>query len=225
VDRIHPYERSVAVIGSGVSGLVAAYALSARDRVTLFEADTRIGGHAHTHYVDRGDGYTVGVDSAFLVHNDRTYPTLCRLFDELGVATQETDMSMSVRDDASGLEYAGARGIGGLFPSWSTLTRPRYLLMLAEIKRFHAAATRLLQTDADAGDAGDGVRRARGRPAAAVRRGRERPGPRRPLGPHAADRRRGRHARRIRGPARLLPLLRRPFHDTARRGGVVVPAG
>jgi predicted NAD/FAD-binding protein len=151
VDRIHPYERSVAVIGSGVSGLVAGYALSARDRVTLFEADTRIGGHAHTHYVDRGDGYTVGVDSAFLVHNDRTYPTLCRLFGELGVATQETDMSMSVRDDASGLEYAGARGIGGLFPSLSTLARPRYLLMLAEIKRFHAAATRLLQTDADVG--------------------------------------------------------------------------
>ncbi len=142
---MHPYERSVAVIGSGVAGLVAAYALSARDRVTLFEADTRIGGHAHTHYVDRGDGYTVGVDSAFLVHNDRTYPTLCRLFDELGIATQETDMSMSVRDDASGLEYAGARGVGGLFPTWSTLTRPRYLLMLAEIKRFHAAATRLLQ--------------------------------------------------------------------------------
>ena len=93
--------------------------LSARDRVTLFEADTRIGGHAHTHYLDRGDGNIVGVDSAFLVHNDRTYPTLCRLFDELGVATQETDMSMSVRDDDSGLEYAGARGIGGLFPSWS----------------------------------------------------------------------------------------------------------
>ena len=97
---MHPYERSVAVIGSGVAGLVAAYALSARDRVTLFEADTRIGGHAHTHYVDRGDGYIVGVDSAFLVHNDRTYPTLCRLFAELGIATQETDMSMSVRDDA-----------------------------------------------------------------------------------------------------------------------------
>jgi uncharacterized protein len=146
---MHPYERSVAVIGSGVAGLVAAYALSARDRVTLFEADTRIGGHAHTHYVDRGDGYIVGVDSAFLVHNDRTYPTLCRLFAELGIATQETDMSLSVRDDASGLEYAGARGIGGLFPSWSSLARPRYLLMLAEIKRFHAAATRLLQSDTD----------------------------------------------------------------------------
>jgi predicted NAD/FAD-binding protein len=149
VEQIHPHGRSVAVIGSGVAGLVAAYALSARDRVTLFEADTRIGGHAHTHYVDRGDGYTVGVDTAFLVHNDRTYPTLCLLFEELGIATRETDMSMSVRDDGSGLEYAGARGIGGLFPSWSTLTRPRYLLMLAEIKRFHAAATRLLQTDTE----------------------------------------------------------------------------
>jgi predicted NAD/FAD-binding protein len=149
VERTHPYERTVAVIGSGVTGLVAAYALSARDRVTLFEADTRIGGHAHTHYVDRGDGYIVGVDSAFLVHNDRTYPTLCRLFAELGIATQQTDMSMSVRDDASGLEYAGARGIGGLFPSFSSLTRPRYLLMLADIKRFHAVATRLLQSDTD----------------------------------------------------------------------------
>jgi predicted NAD/FAD-binding protein len=146
---MHPYRRSVAVIGSGVSGLVAAYVLAARDRVTLFEADTRIGGHAHTHYIDRGDGHTIGVDSAFLVHNDRTYPTLCRLFDDLDIATQETDMSMSVRDDASGLEYAGARGIGGLFPTLSSLSRPRYLFMLAEVRRFHRAALRLLDSDAD----------------------------------------------------------------------------
>ncbi|WP_102143316.1 NAD(P)/FAD-dependent oxidoreductase [Mycobacterium hubeiense] len=149
MERIHPYGRSIAVIGSGVAGLTAAYLLSARDRVTLFEADTRFGGHAHTHYVDRGDGNIVGIDTAFLVHNDRTYPTLCRLFDELGIATTDTDMSMSVRDDASGLEYAGARGFGGLFPSWSTLTRPRYLAMLAEITRFHRAATRLLDSDGD----------------------------------------------------------------------------
>ena len=101
MERMHSSERSIAVIGSGVAGLTAAYALSARDRVTLFEADTRIGGHAHTHYIDRGDGNIVGVDTAFLVHNDRTYPTLCRLFDDLGIATQETDMSMSVRDDGS----------------------------------------------------------------------------------------------------------------------------
>jgi predicted NAD/FAD-binding protein len=148
VQRKHSSGRSIAVIGSGVAGLTAAYVLSARDRVTLYEADTRFGGHAHTHYLDRGDGYIVGVDSAFLVHNDRTYPTLCRLFDELGVATQDTDMSMSVRDDESGLEYAGARGIGGLFPTWSTLARPQYLLMLAEIKRFHVVAARLLESDA-----------------------------------------------------------------------------
>lgn len=141
--------RSVAVIGSGVAGLVAAYALSARDRVTLWEADTRLGGHAHTHHVDRGDGEIVALDTAFLVHNDRTYPTLCRLFDELGVATQETDMSMSVRDDRSGLEYAGARGLGGLFPAWSSLTRPRYLWMLGEVKRFHRMASRLLRTAED----------------------------------------------------------------------------
>lgn len=147
MEREDTLGRSIAVIGSGVAGLTAAYVLSARHRVTLFEADTRLGGHAHTHYVDDGDGNLIGIDSAFLVHNDRTYPTLCRLFADLGIATRDTDMSMSVRDDDSGLEYAGARGIGGLFPSWTSLTRPRYLLMLAEIARFHRAATALLEDE------------------------------------------------------------------------------
>ncbi len=147
----HQFGRSIAVIGSGVGGLTAAYALSARDHVTLFEADTRLGGHAHTHYVDDGEGNVIGIDSAFLVHNDRTYPTLCRLFDDLGIATRDTDMSMSVRDDDARLEYAGARGIGGLFPSLSSLARPRYLLMLAEVRKFHRVATALLD-DESAGD-------------------------------------------------------------------------
>ncbi|MED5813663.1 FAD-dependent oxidoreductase [Mycolicibacterium sp. 050232] len=144
MEHTHPGGRAVAVIGSGVAGLTAAYVLSARDRVTLLEADARFGGHAHTQYVVE-DGRVVAVDTAFLVHNDRTYPTLCRLFDELGIRTQSTDMSMSVRDDGTGLEYAGARGLGGLFPSWSTLGKPRYLLMLAEITRFHRLATQLLR--------------------------------------------------------------------------------
>src|SRR4051794_5376663 len=82
VKRTQPGVRSVAVIGGGVAGLTAAYVLSSRDRVTLFEADRRIGGHAHTHFLDRGDGTTVAVDSAFLVHNERTSPTLCRLFSD-----------------------------------------------------------------------------------------------------------------------------------------------
>ena len=135
------------MIGSGVAGLTAAYVLSARDRVTLLEADARFGGHAHTQHVVE-DGRTVALDTAFLVHNDRTYPTLCRLFDELEIRTQDTDMSMSVRDDGTGLEYAGARGLGGLFPSWSNVGRPRYLLMLGEITRFHRLATQLLHRTA-----------------------------------------------------------------------------
>jgi predicted NAD/FAD-binding protein len=152
VDSSHA--RSVAVIGSGVAGLTAAYVLSGRHRVTLYEADVRLGGHAHTHVVDNGDGRDpnlIGVDSAFLVHNDRTYPTLCRLLDELGVATQQSEMSMSVRADDIGLEYAGALGAGGLFACPQSL-RPRYLLMLGEIIRFHRAAKRLLREDATADD-------------------------------------------------------------------------
>ena len=146
-DVQHGFGRSIAVIGSGVAGLTAAYILSGRDRVTLYEADIRLGGHAHTHFVDDGDGSVVAVDSAFLVHNDRTYPTLCRLFGELGIATQESEMSMSVRADDIGLEYAGALGARGLFACRQSL-RPRYLLMLTEIIRFHRAALRMLADDA-----------------------------------------------------------------------------
>jgi predicted NAD/FAD-binding protein len=114
-------------VGSGVAGLTGAYVLSAHDEVTPNEADRRLGGHAHTHVVDGGDGEDVALDSAFLVHNDKTYPTLCRLFAELGIETRDTDMSMSVRDDRvgrTGLEYAGARGIGGLLPSPANLVHP-----------------------------------------------------------------------------------------------------
>jgi uncharacterized protein len=100
--------------------------------------------------VDDG-GRVIGVDSAFLVHNDRTYPTLCRLLRDLGVATQPSEMSMSVRADDIGLEYAGALGFSGLFACKQSL-RPRYLLMLGEILRFHHAATRLLREDAAAQD-------------------------------------------------------------------------
>ncbi|WP_182358003.1 NAD(P)/FAD-dependent oxidoreductase [Tomitella gaofuii] len=136
--------RRVAVIGSGIAGLMAAHVLSRHDHVTLFEAEGRLGGHADTHRVDLGDGGSVDVDTGFLVHNDRTYPTLLRLFDELGVRTRETDMSMSVRNADTGLEYAGARGLGGLFPTPRNLTRPRYLHLLSEVPRFHRAARRAL---------------------------------------------------------------------------------
>ncbi len=133
----------VAVVGSGVAGLLAAHVLARRSHVTLYEADTRLGGHADTHTVGTGDA-AVEVDTGFIVHNERTYPHLLRLFAELGIETQPSEMSMSVRDDAAGLEWAGALGARGLFPTWRNLTRPAYLRMLAEIPRFHRRARRLL---------------------------------------------------------------------------------
>ena len=133
----------VAVIGSGVAGLTAAYVASRTAHVTLFEADDRLGGHADTHLVEDG-GRTLGIDTGFIVHNERTYPVLLRLFAELGVATQPSEMSMSIRDDETGLEWAGALGRRGIFPTRDNLTRPAYLRMLAEIPRFHRRARALL---------------------------------------------------------------------------------
>jgi predicted NAD/FAD-binding protein len=140
-----------AVIGSGVAGLTAAHVLSTCGAVTLYEADARLGGHADTHEVTV-DGRTVGVDTGFIVHNDRTYPTLLRLFRELGVQTQESDMSMSVRDDAAGLEYAGARAARGLFPRAANLANGRYLRMLTEVKKFHREARAVLAREATDSD-------------------------------------------------------------------------
>jgi predicted NAD/FAD-binding protein len=152
-----PAGRRVAVIGSGVAGLTAAYVLNRQDRVTLFEADCRLGGHAHTHDVAQDGGPALGVDTGFIVHNERTYPTLLRLFAELGVETQDSEMSMSVRCDGCGLEYAGARPNGrGIIPGPSTLLRGRYLRMLLEVTRFHRRARALLgeaQAEPAAGEA------------------------------------------------------------------------
>ena len=140
--------RRVAVIGSGVAGLTAAHVASGSASVTLYEADDRLGGHADTHLVDGPDG-RLAIDTGFIVHNERTYPTLLRLFAELGVATQDSDMSMSIRDDESGLEWAGALGRRGVFPSRDNLTRPAYLRMLTEIPRFHRRAKALLASDGE----------------------------------------------------------------------------
>ncbi|MGW6574208.1 NAD(P)/FAD-dependent oxidoreductase [Streptomyces sp. NPDC054945] len=137
--------RRIAVVGGGVAGLTAAHILQRAYDVVLYEADDRLGGHAHTHELTTEDAGTVHVDSGFIVHNERTYPHLLRLFRELGVTTQESEMSMSVRCDGCGLEYAGARGAAGLLGG-GNLLRGRHLRMLAEVPRFHRAARRLLDS-------------------------------------------------------------------------------
>ncbi len=136
--------RRVAVVGAGVSGLTSAHLLQRAYDVTLYEAEPRLGGHAHTHELTDGAGATVNVDTGFLVHNERTYPQLLRLFAELDVATQPAEMSMSVSCRGCGLEYAGALGLSGLFPSPRNLTRGRYLRLLADVPRFHRQARALL---------------------------------------------------------------------------------
>ncbi|MFE4645943.1 FAD-dependent oxidoreductase, partial [Streptomyces sp. NPDC056730] len=136
--------RRTAVVGGGVAGLTAAYVLRHAHEVTLYEAEDRLGGHAHTHDVASADGRVHRVDSGFIVHNERTYPYLLRLFVELGVATRESEMSMSVRCEGCGLEYAGARGPAGLFARPRNALRPAYLRLLGEVPRFHRLARRLL---------------------------------------------------------------------------------
>ncbi|MCQ4210649.1 NAD(P)/FAD-dependent oxidoreductase [Streptomyces longispororuber] len=144
--------RRIAVVGSGVAGLTAAHVLGRPHRVSLYEADDRLGGHAHTHDVVAADDRLHRVDTGFIVHNRRTYPNLLRLFSELDVATQESEMSMSVRCEGCGLEYAGAKGPRGLFARPRSALRPRYLRMLAEVPRFHRAARRVLRSpDAQTG--------------------------------------------------------------------------
>jgi len=134
--------KSVAVIGAGISGLAAAYFLSRRHRVHVFEKAPRLGGHTNTVVVDDANG-AVALDTGFLVHNDRTYPHLVRLFGELGVATRDSDMSFAVSCRGTGLEYS-SRGANGFFAQRRNLFRPSHLSLLAEIVRFNREAPALL---------------------------------------------------------------------------------
>ena len=140
---------SIAVIGAGVSGLTAAYLLSRTHDVTVFEAEDRLGGHAHTHDVRGSDGSSHAVDSGFIVHNDVTYPWLRKLFGELAVQVRPAEMSMSVRCEECGLEYAGGRGLRGIIAQPHRLLDPRFIRMLLQVRRFHRRAAVFLRTAAD----------------------------------------------------------------------------
>lgn len=137
----------LAIVGSGISGLVCAHRLCRRHDVTLFEANETLGGHTNTIDV-RIDGDTHAVDTGFIVFNDWTYPHFIQLLDELGVASRPTSMSFSVRCDRSGMEYNGS-SLNGLFAQRRNLFRPRFYRMLRDILRFNREAPRLLESEGD----------------------------------------------------------------------------
>ena len=132
----------IAIIGSGVSGLVTAHLLHRRHDVVLYESDERPGGHSDTHRVELPE-LTCDVDTGFLVYNQRTYPLFCRLLDELGIHTKPSDMSFSVADQRTGLEWRGT-SLSTVFAQRRNLARPDFLRMLADVGRFNRLARGLL---------------------------------------------------------------------------------
>ncbi|WP_421928011.1 NAD(P)/FAD-dependent oxidoreductase [Neoaquamicrobium sediminum] len=124
----------IAVVGSGIAALSAAWLLSQRHHVTVFEADNRVGGHCHT--VDVGD---VSVDTGFIVYNEPTYPNLTALFRHLDVPTKRSDMSFAVSMDQGALEYSGTN-LAGLFAQHKNIASPRFWSMLRDLVRFYREA-------------------------------------------------------------------------------------
>lgn len=146
----------IAVVGSGIAGLSAAWLLSREHEVVLFERDDRLGGHTHTHKIVL-ENREFAVDTGFIVYNNEHYPLLRRLFDELGVASQPTNMSFSVQDARSGLEY-NPGSFGNLMAHPRNLLDPKFLKMLSEIKRFYKEAGHLLETEGAGPTLGDYLR-------------------------------------------------------------------
>ena len=147
----------IAIVGSGISGLAVVHALKGQAALTLFEAGDYFGGHTHTVDVTLPDAsgrpVTQGVDTGFLVYNERTYPQLIALFAELGIATAKSDMSFSVQVPAAGkgraLEWSGSN-LASLFAQKRNLLNPRFLGMLADLLRFNKLCTRIAEQGVDA---------------------------------------------------------------------------
>jgi len=132
----------VAVVGSGIAGMGAAYLLGSRHDVTLFEAESRLGGHTHTHEVTIGE-HEYALDTGFIVFNPNHYPLLTKFFGELSVESQATTMSFAALNEATGLEY-NATSLNRLFIQRKNLLRPSFLRMVRDIVRFYRKAHQLL---------------------------------------------------------------------------------
>jgi uncharacterized protein len=134
----------IAIIGSGIAGNVAAHHLHRDHDITVFESAGHIGGHTHTHTIDL-DGERHEIDTGFIVFNDWTYPNFIALLTELGVESQPSPMSFSVRNERSGLEYNGT-SLNSLFAQRRNLLRPSFHRMIRDILRFNREAPRLLDS-------------------------------------------------------------------------------
>ena len=121
-------DMKIAIIGTGIAGNLAAYRLARKHDITVYEADRRIGGHTNTVDV-LAAGQRWAIDTGFIVFNDATYPNFIALMDELGVESQPSEMSFSVRSERNGLEYNGA-SINALFAQRSNLVRPSFYRMI-----------------------------------------------------------------------------------------------
>ena len=134
----------VAIIGTGIAGNVAAFKLSKKHDITVFEKNDYIGGHTHTHAINV-DGQNMAVDSGFIVFNDRTYPHFTALLDELGVVGQKTEMSFSMKSEVSGLEYKGST-LDTMFAQRRNFFNPKFYRFVAEILRFNKRAKACLDS-------------------------------------------------------------------------------
>ncbi|MEQ8505142.1 MAG: FAD-dependent oxidoreductase [Rhodospirillales bacterium] len=135
---------NIAIIGTGIAGLSAAWLLNQRHRVTVFEKNNWVGGHSNTVDVPGATGM-VPVDTGFIVYNERTYSNLTALFDHLDVPTKESDMSFAASFGDGRLEYAGT-GLNGLFGQRLNLIRPRFWRMMKDLLRFYKEAPAFLST-------------------------------------------------------------------------------
>jgi len=143
----------VAIIGSGVSGLVTAYHLHPHHEITVFEADERIGGHVSTVDVER-DGKRHAIDTGFIVYNERTYPSFSALLAELGVETQPSEMSFGLSCERTGVEWA-SHGLRSVFAQPGNVLRPDFLRMIRDILRFNRESGALVHDDSEKVALGD----------------------------------------------------------------------
>lgn len=135
--------KHIAIIGSGISGLTAAYLLSKKHQVTVFEKNDKIGGHTATVDVEIADE-TFAIDTGFIVFNNKTYPNYLALLSEIGIGKQATEMSFSVHNCQTGLEYNG-HNLDTLFAQRRNIFNPKFWFLVKEILRFNKLCKSIYQ--------------------------------------------------------------------------------